>query len=426
MKLLDALIPTPRLVEVNAVDVLAAPDEAWAAVRELDLSESPLARALFGLRTAKRVTLSVSELRSTPEKPGFQLLIEDAPRGFAVGAIGQVWRFDIPFVHVANAQEFAEYCAPGEIKVAWAILVEPLFNAGSRITVEVRVDATDEASWHKFRTYFAVIGPASRLIRRVLLGRISERLGRIDACDEGRASAGDVSEGRRPRDGVRDVIAGGAGAAIMLASLLTPFLRNERSHWGLTEAEGNAPRVGDELVPRPRWQWTHAIEIEAPAEDVWPWVAQLGADRAGFYSYQFLENLVGCKLRNAETIHPRWAVKEGGTLSLHPNVPPLKVVFLLPGHGFVAHAGPDPDSVSREKPWVAASWGFFVDPRGAGRCRFVSRYRCASSDDLATRLAFGAALMEPIGFAMDRRMLLGVRERVMRQKANRRAAVSSA
>jgi hypothetical protein len=54
-----------------------------------------------------------------------------------------------------------------------------------------------------------------------------------------------------------------------------------------------------------------------------------------------------------------------------------------------------------------------VEPLGAGRCRVVSRFRTACSDDLATRLMQGPALLEPVGFAMDRRMLLGIRERVL-------------
>jgi len=60
-------------------------------------------------------------------------------------------------------------------------------------------------------------------------------------------------------------------------------------------------------------------------------------------------------------------------------------------------------------PWVAASWLFLVEPLDRGRSRFVSRYRVACSDTLRTRLAFGPALVEPIGAEMDRRMLLGVK-----------------
>jgi hypothetical protein len=60
-----------------------------------------------------------------------------------------------------------------------------------------------------------------------------------------------------------------------------------------------------------------------------------------------------------------------------------------------------------------------VEPLDDRRCRLISRYRAASSGDLATRLALGPALLEPVGFAMDRRMLLGVKERAERPEAER-------
>jgi hypothetical protein len=164
-------------------------------------------------------------------------------------------------------------------------------------------------------------------------------------------------------------------------------------------------------VPAPRWSWTHGIEVDAPPERVWPWVAQVGADRGGFYSYEWLENLIGCRLRNADAIHPEWEVREGDGLLLHPKQPALAVVEVAPGRHFVAHAARDQRACAAGEPWVAASWLFLVEPLGQGRSRVISRYRCATSDHPATRAAFGAALIEPIGFAMDRRMLLGIRER---------------
>ena len=48
---------------------------------------------------------------------------------------------------------------------------------------------------------------------------------------------------------------------------------------------------------------THAITIRAPVEEVWPWLAQIGQDRGGFYSYEWLENLAGCEMRNADRVH---------------------------------------------------------------------------------------------------------------------------
>ena len=55
---------------------------------------------------------------------------------------------------------------------------------------------------------------------------------------------------------------------------------------------------------------------------------------------------------------------------------------------------------------LGVTWAFFVEPIGPERSRFVSRYRCATSDDVATRLSLGPTLVEPIGFAMDRLSLV--------------------
>lgn len=101
--------------------------------------------------------------------------------------------------------------------------------------------------------------------------------------------------------------------------------------------------------------------------------------------------MVGCDVRNAERVHPEWEVKVGDGLTLHPDMPPVAVVE------------------------VETSWLFFLEPLGPARCRFISRYRAATSDDLSMTLTYGVVI-EPIGFAMGRRMLLGVKERVERRQ----------
>lgn len=224
---------------------------------------------------------------------------------------------------------------------------------------------------------------------------------------------------RPPRDDLRDVLRGLGGAALMTAAFLTPFLRKARNHWGLDETTAARAYPGDELVRAPRWTWTHGVEIAAPSASVWPWIAQIGADRAGFYSYQWLENLAGCRLRNAEVVHPEWTLAVGSALVLHPDpkAPRLEVVALEPERYFVAYGRPDDEARALKKPWIAASWLFFIEPLGDERSRLVSRYRVAYSDDLATRMALGPTLLEPVGFAMDRRMLLGVKELVEHTKA---------
>ena len=155
---------------------------------------------------------------------------------------------------------------------------------------------------------------------------------------------------------------------------------------------------------------TGARLSEAPSE-VWPWIAQIGADRAGFYSYQALENLAGCEIRNAEAIHPEEAHRDGNGLIVHPKMPPLPIVALAPGRYLLAAALADQGAVAAGRPWAAVSWLFHVEPLHAGRSRFVSRFRCTYSDDLATLAAMGPTLLEPVGFTMDQRMLLGVKER---------------
>lgn len=214
------------------------------------------------------------------------------------------------------------------------------------------------------------------------------------------------------KDDWRDVAEGIGGAAIMIAAFVTPFLREARSHWGLDAADAARSYRGDDLVADPRWSWTHAVVIEAAPHQIWPWIAQLGADRAGFYSYQWLENLAGCALHNAEAIHPEWSIHEGDDLRLHPEMPPLEVVLLDPGRCLVAHAPPDANARAERRPWANVSWGFYLQPIDMTHTRFVSRYRCDTSDDIAMRISLGPALIEPIGFAMDRRMLLGVKARV--------------
>jgi len=218
-------------------------------------------------------------------------------------------------------------------------------------------------------------------------------------------------EGRLPQKDSREVLAGMGGAAIMLAALLTPFLRKSRNHWGVERAEAAAPRPGDALVPEPLWSWTHGIEVHDKPEFVWPWVAQIGADRAGFYSYQWLENLIGCGLRNANAIHPEWELGLGDHLLLHPKSPPLIIAGCERGRYLVAHAPLDEAARAAGKPWATMSWLFQIEPLESSSCRVISRFRVACSSDPATRRSLGPTLLEPIGFAMDRRMLLGIKAR---------------
>src|SRR3954470_4042036 len=92
------------------------------------------------------------------------------------------------------------------------------------------------------------------------------------------------------------------GAAVV--SVVT--LRWSALHWGATTEETRERLPGDGILPVAGLVATRAITIVAPPEDVWPWIVQLGADRGGFYSYDRLENLAGCRLHSADTVVPEW------------------------------------------------------------------------------------------------------------------------
>ncbi len=253
------------------------------------------------------------------------------------------------------------------------------------------------------------------MMRRMLLTLRLRATTPRHAAEAGKETAMDpdaASPTTTTRLSVRDVAHAAQGVAVMLAAFATPMLRAARSYWGLPADQRQRIFPGDDLVHRPRWQWAHAVDIAAPAEAVWPWVAQIGADRAGFYSYELLENLAGCRIHNAEHLQPRWAVQPGDALSIHPNIPPLPIVAIEPGRWFIAHAAPPDQRPPQRKGDVAVTWLFLVEPTGPATSRIISRYRCATAGDLATRLQFGPTLIEPISFAMDRAMLRGIKARV--------------
>lgn len=107
---------------------------------------------------------------------------------------------------------------------------------------------------------------------------------------------------RGVRDGVRDVVVGGAQIAATLVA--APVLRSRYNRWGATPLEVAAAMPGDGVVPDPRLGYTRAVEVDAPPAAVWPWLVQIGHGRGGLYSFDALENLARCDLHSAATVMP--------------------------------------------------------------------------------------------------------------------------
>jgi hypothetical protein len=91
--------------------------------------------------------------------------------------------------------------------------------------------------------------------------------------------------------------------AALAAALVMP-IRRAITRWGATDEELRAIWPGDRLVDRPKFTWTSALTINRPAHAVWPWLVQLGQGRGGLYSYDWLENLVGCGVHSTDRVIP--------------------------------------------------------------------------------------------------------------------------
>jgi hypothetical protein len=217
---------------------------------------------------------------------------------------------------------------------------------------------------------------------------------------------------------LREVAAGIEGAFLIGANLaLWPLLRGWRLRWGATGDEVQRVLPGDELVPHPKWLYTHAITVRATAAKVWPWLAQMGQGRGGFYSYEFLENLVGCDIHNADRIMPEFQnLQVGDGIKLAPSMLGFPAAIVEPGRAILLHAdtrvGSAPVPTS-QKPgdYFATTWVFFLDEQSDGTTRLITRSRYDYNDTLANRLMYGTVLVEPISCVMQRKMLLGIKLR---------------
>jgi hypothetical protein len=199
-----------------------------------------------------------------------------------------------------------------------------------------------------------------------------------------------------------------AGTLLVLAILVATFLLLPRwtPTWGATEAEAARALPGDELIERTPGDSTHGATIDAPQEEVWPWIAQLGDDRGGFYSYTFIENLLQktaaggeAIYHNANRILPEYQNPQPGEGLVMDS---LKVYDVEPGKWLLAAQR----SEAGEFDWV---WLWHMEPVGTDQTRLLVR--------MAIRLpgVAGNSVVSNVtdlsAFVMGRRMIAGLKLR---------------
>ncbi|MGB0971160.1 MAG: SRPBCC family protein [Mycobacterium sp.] len=196
-----------------------------------------------------------------------------------------------------------------------------------------------------------------------------------------------------------------AGAAAVLYAA-----RRYYRNWGTTKEECSMSLPGDELVHRPAVQSTEGIWIDAPPAAVWPWIAQIGQDRAGLYGFEKLEKLIGLDCDVADRIHPEWQLlAPGDTVRLAP------MGWMGLRHGFAVEIEQVVDGsllvLRGTRPGFPLEMVCSVHllPRWQDRCRLLVRTR--------TRLrhpgeVLGVELAGPVIALVTRGLLLGIKRRV--------------
>jgi hypothetical protein len=326
---LNNYLPNYFLREVHYSALNGSPADIYRSICEFDMSSVSWIKNLFRLRTLLDKTESKGHLtlRDAYQNGGFILLNEIPDQELTVGAIGKIWRPAIAFEKIESS-EYADFHKPGFAKVAWSLRCEPRLSGGTFCSFEVRVGSTDSISAAKMRSYYSFIGPFSRAIRKSTFGHFKKEFG------------------------------------------------------DLLSDESTRALPGDSMIDDPVATMTHGIFIQAPPEVIWPWLLQMGCLRAGWYSYDWLDN---AGVSSSNRIVPEWQnIHEGDFINWTPqndhgccvvSIDQFKSLVLGgcfdqdQKKSFAPNIDPLPSNYSR------TTWSFVLDPQTPEITRLIVRAR---------------------------------------------------
>jgi len=189
--------------------------------------------------------------------------------------------------------------------------------------------------------------------------------------------------------------------AVTIAVVYWFPVRRWMSRWGAASSDLTRVMAGDGLIVHPTYSGTMAVIVNARPEHVWPWLVQMGYQRGGLYSYDWLDRLFGYLDRPSATrILPEFqhlVVGDAIPLGWGPSWP---VAAIEPEHALVLDM--------RNMGGIDWVWQFGLYAIDERRTQLVSRRRVRARTVLARLLTFA---IEPAGFVMTRRMLIGLKQR---------------
>lgn len=189
-------------------------------------------------------------------------------------------------------------------------------------------------------------------------------------------------------------LAFGLGALLLIAPFYVSVVKPWHMRWGATDAENLRSMPGDELI-HGAGQATRAISVAARPDEVWPWLVQLGYGKAGWYSYDWIDNDFQ---PSADRIIPEYQNLEVGDK-----------ILMMPEMGFVVRSIDEPNSIVSVLEDGSTSWCLALYPQDDST-RLVSRWRPKFEKTPAT--FFMTMLSEPGTFIMEQKMLRTIRDRV--------------
>ncbi len=208
-------------------------------------------------------------------------------------------------------------------------------------------------------------------------------------------------------------VAIGAAVAAAAGAAYHFLFRPWHVSWGSTGDEHDRKMPLDDLVERPNFVTNRAITINAPADKIWPWLVQMGElPRGGFYTYSWIERLLGMRTENASVILNDFQhLKPGDHLDRDGN---LVAKALVPNRFIVL--GPPAGTPNGD-----ATWAIELVQVDETSTRLISRVRARVAPNV--RGAFWLALLDPGQFVMERKWLLGVKARAEGQIGKPAAAM---
>jgi len=194
--------------------------------------------------------------------------------------------------------------------------------------------------------------------------------------------------------------------AVMTVVHLT-IVRPWYLRWGAREVEIARTLPGDELSPSANSVATRAVTIDAPAPVVWAWIAQIGQQRSGFYSYRLLENIIGAEMPRVHQLEPTLqTISTGDKVWMYP---PDRLGGV--GHAIAARVEPERALVLATAPLGAdpdekttGTWAFVLEPIDGAHTRLIVRSRSVDPASLGA-LAFVRLGLEPAHYVMERKMM---------------------